>query len=156
MEEEGCDNCYKFDYIWKCLVKNVNFLTEDDNLDLCGENIIWATVLYCEIGAGVTGRSKNKPGVTKGGQTFLHSDDHIMRPCAYIQRHHLNRRPSGWAVMGKIEVNNIMDDIKPTIQGEVVYIKIFKDNTNYNLNNYFRGEKVSYWIILGIFCGTFT
>ena len=38
-------------------------------------------------------------------------------------------------VMGNIEVDNLMEDLNPTIQGESIDIKIFKDIPNVNFNN---------------------
>ena len=57
--------CYKFDYIWKCLVQNVIVLTEDAGLDLRGDETRYVTASYGGAGAGLTGRVKNKPGSTK-------------------------------------------------------------------------------------------
>ena len=47
----------------------------------------------------------------------------------------LQGNPLGWMVMGNIEVDNLMEDLNPTIQGESIDIKIFKDIPNVNFNN---------------------
>ena len=47
--------CYKFDYIWPCLIHNINFLTKYAKLDLCGDETSWETASYGETGAGITG-----------------------------------------------------------------------------------------------------
>ena len=85
-----------------------DFLTEEADLDLCGDEIIWATPSYCELGAGVTGRVKNNPGVNKVGQSVLLGNVTHIRQCSYMHRHKLHRKPPGWTVMGNIEVKNIM------------------------------------------------
>ena len=56
---------YKFDYICKCLVHNMNFLTEEADIDLCGDYIRWYTASHNQAVEGVTGRLNNKTGVTK-------------------------------------------------------------------------------------------
>ena len=82
--EEGYDTCCKFYYIWKFLVQSVNFLTEEDNLDLCGDETIWSTDSYSEARAGVTISVNNKPVVTKWVQTVILSDVSHIRPRAYM------------------------------------------------------------------------
>ena len=37
-----------------------------------------------------------------------------------MHRQEIHRNPPSWVVMDKIEVNNIMDDLNPVIQGEGV------------------------------------
>ena len=77
---------YKFDYIWQCLIHNVNFLTKYAELYLCGDETSRATSIYGEGGAGITGQITNKPVVTKGGHTVLVSDVHRIRTHIYRQR----------------------------------------------------------------------
>ena len=92
---------------------------EEVDLDLCGDNISLSTDSYSETGVGVNGRVKNKPGGTKRGQTVLIGNLNSARPCAYMHRHELHRKPPGWMVIGNIEVKNLTEDIKPMIRGEV-------------------------------------
>ena len=61
----GCNPIYKFDYILKCLIHNINFLTKQSKLDIYGDDRIWATESYGEAGSGLTGIIANKPGITK-------------------------------------------------------------------------------------------
>ena len=42
--------------------------------------------------------------------------------------------------MGNIEVNNITEDLKPTIQGEVEYSKSFREHPHSIFKNVFSGE----------------
>jgi hypothetical protein len=35
--DADCDPAYKFDYIYKCLIHNINELTQLGDLDLCGD-----------------------------------------------------------------------------------------------------------------------
>ena len=96
---------------------------EEVDLDLCGDNISLSTDSYGETGVGVNGRVKNKPGETKIGRTILIGNVNSARLCAYMHRHKLHRKPPGWMVMDNIEVNNILEDIKPMIKGEGGYRK---------------------------------
>ena len=72
--EEGYDPTYKYDYIYKCIIHNVNKLSKRSELDLTGDDTSWATASPIEAGAGVTYQVPNKPGVSKGGQTVIISD----------------------------------------------------------------------------------
>ena len=47
-----------------------DFLTEEADIDLCGNGTIWNTASYGEAGVGVTGRVNIKPVVNKGEQTL--------------------------------------------------------------------------------------
>ena len=69
--EEGYDLAYKFDYIVKCLVHNINCITEDAELDLCGDETTWAHMGFGERLTALLARIMRKPGVTKGGQTVI-------------------------------------------------------------------------------------
>ena len=72
--DDNYDPAYKFDYIWKTLIHNVNALTKEADLDQCIDETSWATASPGEKGSGITGRIQNKPGVNKGGQTVVMSD----------------------------------------------------------------------------------
>ena len=85
--EEGYDPAYKFDYIWATIVHNINAITKEAELDLCGDESSYATASFGEKGLGIVGRIQNKPGVSKGGQIVLVSDVHRICPRAYIHRH---------------------------------------------------------------------
>ena len=68
-----------------------------------------------KAGAGVTGRVKNKSGVTKGGQNVLLGNVNIIRTHVYMHRQMLYMKPPDWKVMGDIEAENIMEYLKPMI-----------------------------------------
>ena len=110
------DPAYKFDYIYKCLIHNVNAISKDADLDLCGDETSWATASYGEHGAGLVGRIMGKPGVSKGGQTVLISDVHRIRPRAYLHRHKLHEKPPGWTRMGQVEARLILEKIVPMVR----------------------------------------
>ena len=77
--QEGYSPSYKFDYMWRCLIYNINFLPKHVELDICGDETCWATASYGEAGAGLTFQMTNKPGITKGGHPVLVSDIHCIR-----------------------------------------------------------------------------
>ena len=93
--EEGYDPMYKYDYIYKCIIHNLNELSKRAELDLMGDETSWATASPGEAGAGVTYRVPNKPGVSKVWQTVIISDSHQVRTRAYMHRHKLHDRPVG-------------------------------------------------------------
>jgi hypothetical protein len=84
--EEGYNPGYKFDYIFKCIINNINELSHSSDLHLCGDETTWAHNGFGEAGTGLLNRVMGKPGVTKSGQIVLVSD-------AY--RNHLKTRHKG-------------------------------------------------------------
>ena len=44
------DTCEHFDYVYKCLIQNVNLLTEEANIDLFVHETRWSTASYGEVG----------------------------------------------------------------------------------------------------------
>ena len=57
----------------------MNFLTEEDDLDLFDDNIILVTASEDEAGAGVAGRINTNTVLTKVGQTILLSNVNSIR-----------------------------------------------------------------------------
>ena len=102
--QDGYNTSYKFDYIWKWLIHNVNFITKHNKLDLCGDHKSWATYIYGEVGACLTGQIANNPGSAKGGYTVLFSDVYCVRSLAYSHRYKFHVKPPVWNVWCKIEV----------------------------------------------------
>ena len=82
----------------------MDFLTEEAGIDICGDETRWSTSSYVEAGKGVTGGAKNKPGVIKGGQNILLNNVNKIRPLTSMHIHKLHSNPTGWTVMGNIEV----------------------------------------------------
>ena len=89
-----------------------------DELHLCGDDSRCATASYFDTWAGVTDVIENKPDVKKAVQTIMIGCANSNRPCAYIQIHKLQKNLTGWTVMGQIEVNNLMDQLKPMVERE--------------------------------------
>ena len=56
---------YKYDYIFKCIINNVNYVTKFAKLDATIDKTTFATESPGESGAGVTFRVIGKPNVSK-------------------------------------------------------------------------------------------
>jgi len=56
---DGYDPCAKYDYIFKCLVHNMNYVTERADMD---QTIDESTLGFAGFWAEAGGRLKNKPG----------------------------------------------------------------------------------------------
>ena len=69
---EGYDPCAKYDYIYKCLVHNMNYLTLRADSDGTIDETTWGFGGY---GGEAVGRLMNKK-VTKGGQSTMFYDIH--------------------------------------------------------------------------------
>jgi hypothetical protein len=64
--EADYDPSFKFDYIDKCLIHNINEFSKLGDLDLCGDETTCGHGGYGEAGSGILARRMNKPGVTFG------------------------------------------------------------------------------------------
>lgn len=167
--QDGYDPSFKFDLIWKVLFHNINAISKYADLDYTGDETTWATGSFGEPGAGLTGRIKGKPGVSKGGQTVMVSDVHRIRPRAYMHRHKLHAKPTGWTAMGMIEARTIMeklsemvsvttesdsdsessgdDLVDATNKQKGIYVKkIYRSFPHGTWDNYFSGDKIFDWV----------
>ena len=72
------DPTYKYDYIYKCIINNIDYVTEKAELDATIDETTFATASSGESGAGVTFRVVGKPYVSKGDQTVLVCDYHCI------------------------------------------------------------------------------
>ena len=147
--QPGYDPAYKYDYLYKVLIHNVNALTKTAELDMTGDETTWGHGGFGEAGSGLTGRIQGKPGVSKGGQTVIVSDVHRIRPRAYIHRHKLYTKPAGWTAMGPYEVRLIMEKITPMVQGEESVPgvkKIYPTKPHSTWDNYFSGDGIMGWM----------
>ena len=145
--QEKYDPAYKYDYIFKCIVNNVNFLTKNAELDQTIDETSFATASPGEAGAGVTFRVFGKPGVSKGGQTVLVCDSHRVRPRAYYHRHKLHKAPDGWTVQGMVEARRLLEKLQPMVVGESGQMKkIFRKKPHVTMDNFFSGDKICDWI----------
>jgi hypothetical protein len=64
--KEGYNPGYKFDYIFKCIINNINKVSYSSDLDLCGDETTWAHNGCGEAGTGLLTQVMGKPGATKG------------------------------------------------------------------------------------------
>ena len=66
MEKQGgsidYDPCAKYDYIWKCLIHNMNYITKKADLDCTVDETTWG---FSGYSGHAGGRLMNKP-VSKG------------------------------------------------------------------------------------------
>ena len=81
------NSTYKYDYIFKCIITNVNYLTKYAELDTTIDETTFAIALPGESGAGVTFRVIGKPNASKGGQTVIVYDSHRVHTRAYYLMH---------------------------------------------------------------------
>ena len=72
--QPGYDPTYKYDFLYKTIVHNVNAITKSCGLDMCGDETSWGHQGFGEAGSGVLGQILGKPGISKGGQTVIISD----------------------------------------------------------------------------------
>ena len=54
--------------------------------------------------------------MTKGGKTVLLGGVNCISTRTYMHINNLENNPSGWTVMGNIEMKNLMEDINLMIQ----------------------------------------
>ena len=108
---EGYDPCAKYDYIYKCLVHNMNYLTLRADSDGTIDETTWGFGGY---GGEAVGRLMNKK-VTKGGQSTMFYDIHRRYPRAYIHRHKLQKRYEGFNAQGPSEVVDLVMSIDSLI-----------------------------------------
>ena len=104
--------------IYETLIENLNAITEEAELDLCGAETTWGHGGFGEAGSGLIGRIINKPGVTKGGQIVMVSDVNRIRPRAYMHWHKLHVKPPGWTRQGPLEVQRFLEKLNGLAHGE--------------------------------------
>ena len=142
----GYDPAYKYDYVYKVLVHNVNEVTELGDLDLCGDETTCGHGGYGEAGSGLNARRMNKPGVTFGMQTVLVSDVHRNRPRAYTHRHKLWTPPDrSWTKQGPCEVHRIIEQLEGMVIGSPRRgegRQIFSEKPHSTWDNYFSGDQI--------------
>ena len=63
MERTVTIHATKFDYIWRCLIHCVNFLTNNAGIDILGDETSWARASYDESGDGLAGLIDNNTGL---------------------------------------------------------------------------------------------
>ncbi len=83
--QEGYDPCAKYDFIYQCLIFNMNYLTQRADLDGAIDETSW------RFGGNVSKACSRLMGkqVDKGGQMMMLYDIHCQYPRAYIHQHRL-------------------------------------------------------------------
>ncbi|CAJ1953548.1 unnamed protein product [Cylindrotheca closterium] len=133
------DPAHKYDMAYRVVVANCNSLTLYAESDLCCDEMTWKFMGYGE--GGVVRRIVGKPGVTKGGQVVMTSDASCCRPRAYVHRHTLHHRPTGFAKQGPNEVRMIVEKLDCLISKEDGDGKIFREKPHITLDNFFSGDE---------------
>ena len=123
-------------------------LTKNGGLDLTADETTWGHQGYGEAGAGVVSRVVGKPGVTKGGQTFIVSSSDRVRPYFYQHRHNFTPKwkREGFNAQGPCEICSTINNLEHCIQGrapESTKKKIFKEPPHITADNYFSGKKIT-------------
>jgi hypothetical protein len=90
--QPGYDPCSKYDFIFQCLVCNMNYLTLVADGDGTIDETSWGFGGY---GTEAVYRIMGK-GMNKGGQTTCLYDINRRYPHGYIHRHKLQSRPQGF------------------------------------------------------------
>ena len=139
--EPGYNPAYKFDLLYDCMIANVNYISKSADSDQCVDETAYGTSCYGEANSGIISRLINKP-FNKGGQVTLMMDVHRFRPRAYIHRHKLHERPTGYSREGPNEVRMLMDKINLLVQSEGNPDGIFKKPPHMTLDNYFVDSKI--------------
>ena len=143
--QPGYDPAYKYDHIYKCLIGNVNSMTELADLDLCGDETTCGHGGFGEAGTGVLARRMGKPGITFGMQTVIVSDVHRNRPRAYTHRHKCWEKPPGWGKEGPCKVWRLIENLEPMVLGKPHKhgtCQIFSECPHSTWDNYFSGDDV--------------
>jgi hypothetical protein len=143
--EPGYNPAYKYDMLYDVLIENLNAITEEAELDLCGDETTWGHGGFGEAGSGLIGRIINKPGVTKGGQIVMISDVHRIRPRAFLHRHKLHVKPPGWTQQGPFEVKTLLETLNGLVDGEPGdggRRQIFKKKPHSTWDNFFSGDQI--------------
>jgi len=143
--EPRYEPAYKYDYIWKTLVHNTNFVSLWAALLITGDETTWGFGGFGE--PGIVLRRKGKPGISKGGQTVLLSDYNWVRPRAYMHRHNYHDK-KGWTAMGMVEVRTLAEELLPLIRKDADDVaaettaKLFYKAPCMCWDNYFSGDLI--------------
>jgi hypothetical protein len=159
--EPGYNPAYKYDYLFKVLINNINELSEKADDDLCGDETTISVNSYGESGCDLIKRVKGKPGVTKGAQIVLVSDVHRNRVRAYFHRHNAHAKIPGVTTQGNLEVRRVMEGILPLVKGELqgrndTRRQIFVRKPHSTWDNFFSGCRIMNWLGTNGFSATMT
>ena len=100
-------------------------------------------------------------GVLKEGKIVMVSDVNQMRPRAYLRRHKLHEKPTGWTASGPLEVRRIMEKVSRMVMyGEDTEDgstkKLFRAKPHTTWDNYFSGGLLMDWLRQNGFRATMT
>ena len=142
--EEGYDPCAKYSLIYDVMVHNMNQLMSKGSRDVTMDETSWACMSF---GSEVLVRVRNKPGITKGGQTVLLLESKRRYLLAYTQRHSVFKRYAPFTQEGPAELKRIYDIINPLIVGNVLpdgdkRRQIFDKPPHITMDNHFSGDHV--------------
>ena len=107
---EGYDPCARYDFIYKCLIVNMNYLTKKADEDGTMDETTWR---FSGFGTEATYRMQGKKK-DKGGQTTLLYDINRRYPRGYIHRHKLQPKPMGFNAQGPAEIFEMVKIIDAT------------------------------------------
>ena len=130
------------------ITSNTIALTKNGGLDPTADETTWGHQGYGEAGTGVVTCVVGKPGVSKGGQTFIVSSSD--RFCLYFYQHSHNFIPKwkneGFGAQGPCKIRSAIDTLEHCIDRrgapESTKKKIFKELPHITANNYFSGEHI--------------
>jgi hypothetical protein len=101
--DTGYEPAYKYDMIFDVIISNVNYLTKEAALDMCGDEMAYAHEGYGEADSGLVRLIMGKPGVTCGGQIVIVNDVGRIRPRAYTHRHRCHEGESSVGGPNKVK-----------------------------------------------------
>jgi hypothetical protein len=108
--QDGYKPACKYDYLFFAVIKNLNEVTVQVELDLCGDETIYGHMGYGEPGSGLVSKIVNKP-VSKGGQIVLLSDASKNYPLAYLHCHECHKKVDGFPEQGPAEVWHLIEKL---------------------------------------------
>ena len=73
------DPAYRFYFIYKAIINDINAIKKWDELDQSGDNTTWEHGRFDEKESSLTGCITGKPGISKGGQIVIKSDVSIIK-----------------------------------------------------------------------------
>jgi hypothetical protein len=89
--------------IFDVIISNINYLTKEAALDMCGDETTYAHEGYGEVDLGLVRLIMGKPGVTRGGQIVIVNDVGRIRPRAYTHCHRCHEGERGVGGPNKVK-----------------------------------------------------
>jgi hypothetical protein len=139
----GYEPAYKYDMIFDIIISNVNFLTKEAALDMCGDETTYAHEGYGGADSGLVRLIMGKPGVTRGGQIVIVNDVGRIRPRAYTHRHRCHKGKSG--VGGPDKVKSLVTKLSKELWTVVNPQGILREKWHITWDNFFSGVNVAIW-----------